>query len=268
MYLHAAGLSPLHAYYVTQAGAICVTVGLIGIWSARFAGWRSAYLGQLLLIVMVCPTFGFHNYYDIFIIATFTGALLCLWDRRYFVFCLIAGVGTLNHENTLILAFVALAVCYQREKPRKVAAVVGGTLVAWLVVKVGVSVAVPMHDSVHYRVITNLWKLAHQPRPMLFSLVELSPMFLCTMFGWNVASRQLRRGALFLLVPLVGVTYLFGQFDESRQFDAFIPVAIAFGLSALRLADGSQIDQSLLPAAATKGSRGQDNLVLASLQRP
>ena len=78
MSLHAAGLSPLRAYYVTQAAAICVTVSLIGIWSARFAGWRNAYLGQLLLIVMVCPTFLYHNYYDIFIIATFTGALLCL----------------------------------------------------------------------------------------------------------------------------------------------------------------------------------------------
>jgi hypothetical protein len=190
--LHAPGLSPLDAYDVTQAAAICVTVGLIGIWSARFAGWRNAYLGQLLLIVMVCPTFDYHNDYDIFIIATFTGALLCLWDRRYLAFCLIAGIATLNHENTLILAFVALAVCYQRETPRKVAVVVGGTLVAWLGAKVGISVAIPTHAFLHYRVITNLCKLAHQPRAMLFSLVELLPMFLCTVFGWNVASRQLR----------------------------------------------------------------------------
>lgn len=233
MSLHVVGLSPLHAYYATQAAAICVTVALIGIWSARFAGWRNAYLGQVLLIVMLCPTFGFHNYYDIFIVATFTGALLCLWDRRYLLFCLIAGIGTLNHENTLILAFVALAACYQRETPRKIAAVVGGTLAAWLVVKVGISVAVPMSASVHYRVITNLWKLVHQPRAILFSLVELSPMLFCTVFGWNVASRRLRRSALFLLVPLLAVTYLFGQFNESRQFDAFIPVAIALALCAL-----------------------------------
>ncbi len=232
MYLHVAGLSPLHVYYVTQAAAICVTVSLIGIWSARFVGWRNAYLGQMLLIVLVCPTFSYHNYYDIFIIATFTGALLCLWDRRYLVFCLIAGIGTLNHENTLILAFVALAVCYRRETRRKVAAVVGGTLMAWLIAKVGISIAVPMHASFHYRVITNLWQPVHQPRAILFSLVELSPMFLCTVLGWSEASRRLRCSA-FMLVPLLAVTYVFGQFEESRQFYAFIPIAIAFALSAL-----------------------------------
>lgn len=232
MYLHVVGLSPLHIYYVTQAAAICVTVSLIGIWSARFAGWRNAYLGQMLLIVLVSPTFSYHNYYDIFIIATFTGAFLCLWDRRYLIFCLISGLGTLNHENTLILAFVALAVCYRRETPRKVAAVVGGTLMAWLIAKVGISIAVPMHASFHYRVITNLWEPVHQPRAMLFSLVELSPMFLCTVFGWSEASRRLRSSA-FMLVPLLAVTYVFGKFEESRQFDAFVPAAIAFALSAL-----------------------------------
>lgn len=235
IYHHAAGSSPLNVYFVTQAVAIFVAVTLIGIWSARFAGWRNAYLGQMLLVLLLSPTFRYHNYYDIFIVATFTGALLCLWDRRYLLFCLIVGIGTLNHENTLILLFVVLAVCYQRETPRKVVAIVGGALVAWLAVKVGISIAVPTHAAVQYRVITNLWKLTHQPRAMLFALVELSPMFLCTVFGWKAASRQLRTCALFLFLPLLGVTYLFGQFDESRQFDAFIPAAIALALSALPL---------------------------------
>src|SRR5260370_13362740 len=159
----------------------------------------------MLLIVLVCPTFSYHNYYDIFIIATFTGALLCLWDRRYLVFCLIAGIGTLNHENTLILAFVALAVCYRRETRRKVAAVVGGTLMAWLIAKVGISIAVPMHASFHYRVITNLWQPVHQPRAILFSLVELSPMFLCTVLGWSEASRRVGSTA-FIFIPLLAPT--------------------------------------------------------------
>jgi len=235
--LHVTGLSPLHVYYVMQAAAICVTVSLIGIWSARFVGWGSAYLGQLLLVVFLCPTFGYYNYYDIFIVATYTGALLCLWDRRYLLFCLIAGIGTLNHENALLLAFVALAACYRRETPWKSAMVVGGTLLAWLIVKVGLSVAAPMHASFHYRVISNLWKPIHQPRAMLSSLVALSPAFLCTAFGWSAASGVLRRSAVFLLLPLVAVTYLFGLFDEPRQFDVFIPLAIAIALSALPRGD-------------------------------
>jgi hypothetical protein len=226
-------LSPRHIYYVIQAIVICTTVSLVGVWSARFVGWRNAYLGQMFLVAMLVPTFAYHNYYDIFIVATYTGALLCLHERKYWAFGLIAAICTLNHENTLLLVFVALAVCSKREPMWKAAVISGATLLAWFVVKVGISIAVPLQTSYHYRVITNLWKVANQPRAVLFSAIELSPMFLCTVFGWKSASGLLRRAAVFLIVPLFAVTYLFGQLDESRQFDAFIPVAIGFALSGL-----------------------------------
>ena len=247
LYSHIEGLTALRVYYVMQGAAIVATMILTGIWAARFAGWRNAHLGQLLLVVMISPTFVYHNYYDILIVGTFTAALLCLWDRKYVAFTAVVGIGTLNHENTLLLAFVAAAVCYRRETAGRCTAIVGGAVAAWLVAKTWISIQVPMHASVHLRVMTNLWDLAREHRDMAVSMAALSTMILLTAFGWESASPVLRRSAV-LIFPLLGVTFLFGKFREARQFDAFIPLAIAFALSALSKPDGEAT------AASTHGA--------------
>jgi hypothetical protein len=242
LYQHASGLTPLRTYYVMQAGAILATMIVVAAWSAKFAGRKDAYVGQLLLIVMLAPTLGYHNYYDIFVVGTFAAALLCLWERRYILFSVLTGVGTLNHENALLLVFVAAAVCYERETVRKT---------AFVAVKAGISLAVPMSSTFHFRIITNLWELAHEPGAIGLSLAGLFSMCLCTALGWRSAAPGLRRSALFLMIPLFAVTFLFGKFREPRQFDAFIPLAIAFALSAMRQgrkAQGQPADAALAEA--------------------
>jgi hypothetical protein len=233
IYGHIPGISPLRVYYVVQAVVILATMLVVARWSARFVGIDNAYLGQLLLVLFLAPTLTFHNYYDIAIIPIYTLALLALWDRQYPFFVLLIGLGALNHENTLLLVFSAIAISYDREKPRRWLAVAGAAVAAWLSARVLIMAAVPMSSTFHIRVITNLWELLHDPRAIGTAFIALLPMCLFTLWGWNSAPQVLRRGA-FLVLPLFGVTYLFGKFREPRQFDAFIPLAIGFALSALR----------------------------------
>ncbi|MFZ0932998.1 MAG: hypothetical protein WB579_00690 [Bryobacteraceae bacterium] len=234
IYGHIPGISPLRAFYLVQAAVILATMLVVARWSARFVGTDNAYLGQLLLIVMLAPTLTYYDFFDIAIILIYTLALLALWDRRYIFFVLLVGIGALNHENTLLLAFVAVAVSYGREKPRRSVAVAGSAVAAWLLARLLIMAAVPVTSPFQIRVITNLWELLHDPRAIGTSVVTLLPMFLFTVWGWKSAPQMLRRSA-FLLLPLFGVTYVFGKFREPRQFDAFIPLAIGFALSALRL---------------------------------
>jgi hypothetical protein len=134
---------------------------------------------------------------------------------------------------------------------RKTAVIAGGALAAFVAVKAGISLAVPMSSTFHFRIITNLWELAHEPGAIGLSLAGLFSMCLCTALGWRSAAPGLRRSALFLMIPLFAVTFLFGKFREPRQFDAFIPLAIAFALSAMRQgrkAQGQPADAALAEA--------------------
>ncbi len=234
IYGHIPGISPLHTFYLVQAAVILATMLVVARWSARFVGNDNAYLGQLLLIVLLAPTLTYYNFYDVAIVLIYTLALLALWDRRYVFFVLLVGIGALNHENTLLLVFTAVAVFYGREKPRRSVAVAGAAAAAWLLARLLVMFAVPLSAPFQIRVITNLWELLHDPKAIGTSIVTLLPMFLFTLWGWKSAPQLLRRSA-FLLIPLFGVTYVFGKFREPRQFDAFIPLAIGFALCALRV---------------------------------
>jgi len=57
---------------------------------------------------------------------------------------------------------------------------------------------------------------------------------LFTVLGWRAAPENLRKASIALIIPLLAVTYLFGKFREPRQLDAYIPLAIAFGICTLR----------------------------------
>jgi hypothetical protein len=81
----------------------------------------------------------------------------------------------------------------------------------------------PVFDS---RVRYNLtfWR-NYSLHAMFFSAMILIPWWMLAFKGWRYAPLILRCAALSF-PGLILVTFLFGKFDESRQFDAFIPTTI------------------------------------------
>ncbi len=68
---------------------------------------------------------------------------------------------------------------------------------------------------------------------MAYSLLALGGWYALGLMSLPACDKRLRR--LLLLFPMLfGVTFLFGQFNKPRQFNAFIPVLIAVLLSAFR----------------------------------
>ena len=235
-WLHAAApsLSYLRVYWCVQAPVILVMMVLIRMWSAQFMDAGKAHIGQILAVFLLVPTFSYYTFYDLAIVLFYTGALIALWKRRYVVFALLVGVGALNHENTLLLLFVAGAVCYRREPHRKVAQIIGSSLLLWVGARAWITLAVPMKAAVHIRIFTNLWELVHAPEAMGVTGLAWLPLLLFTVLGWRAAPENLRKASIALIIPLLAVTYLFGKFREPRQLDAYIPLAIAFGICTLR----------------------------------
>ena len=234
-WLHAAvpALSYLRVYWCVQAPIILATMLLVRTWSALFIDSGKAHLGQILAVFLLVPTFSYYTFYDLAIVLFYTGALIALWTRHYTVFALLVGVGALNHENTLLLLFVAAAVCYGREPMGKLVQIIGASFVLWFAARVWITIAVPMKAAVHIRIFTNLWEAVHAPEAMGVTGLAWLPLLLFTVLGWRAAPYRLRKASVALIVPLLGVTYLFGKFREPRQLDAYIPLAIAFGICAL-----------------------------------
>jgi len=233
-WLHQAapGLSDLRVYWMVQAPIILVTMILVRKWSELFIEESRAFLGQVLTVFLLAPMFSYYTFYDVAIVAFYTAGLLALWKRAYIWFALAVGVGALNHENTLLLVFVA-AVCLWGESRKTLTRALGFSLAAWLMARVVMTLAVPMRATVHFRILTNLWELLHAPGAMAFTAMAWLPLVLLTILGWKAAPRMVRQMAV-LAIPLLAVTYLFGKFREARQVDAYIPVAVAFGLCGLQ----------------------------------
>ena len=105
-------LSYRRCYLATQFVAILAANYMIGQWAASIVGKQWKLVGQLLFAAMLIPTITYGTFYDIPIVCVYTTCLYFLYKQRYFAFVATLGIGTLNHENTLLLAPVAALVLW------------------------------------------------------------------------------------------------------------------------------------------------------------
>ena len=96
---------------------------------------------------------------------------------------------------------------------------------------------------------------------MVYAILALTGWY--AIAGMSLPDCEVRLRRFFLLFPLIfAVTFMFGQFTEARQFDAFIPVLIATTLSATRrrlLAN--QLGQSVtISPAVVSSMQGLENV--------
>jgi hypothetical protein len=239
----APGLSYLRLYWIVQAPVILATMIAVRKWSELFITRTYAFLGQILTIFLLAPMFSYYTFYDVGIVLFYTAGLLALWNRAYLWLAVAVGIGALNHENTLLLVFVAAVVSFRREPRKVMLRAVVLPLLSWSIVRFAVSIAIPMPKSVHFRILTNLWELLHAPGAISFTALAWVPLMLLTLLGWKAAPSLVRQIAISLAIPLLAVTYLFGKFREPRQLDAYIPVAVALALVSFPKQDALRIPE-------------------------
>jgi hypothetical protein len=233
-------LSPLRCFYASQVVAALLTIYAVGRWSTQHVGEALSSLGQVLAVILISTCLGYRNFYDIGIVFFFSCGLLALYRRKYVWFVVVVAVGTLNHENALLLVPTAAFLLYDAEPRRVWVPLVAASLTGHLLARAALQWLIPFQTHVDWGIWSNMTKPFLLSRDMAYSLLALGGWYALGLMSLPACDKRLRR--LLLLFPMLfGVTFLFGQFHEPRQFNAFIPVLIAVLLSALRrMADPEQ----------------------------
>jgi hypothetical protein len=231
-------LSYRRCYLATQLVAIFAATYMIGQWAASVVGKQWKIVGQLLFAAMLIPTITYGTFYDIPMVCIYATCLYFLHKQRYYAFVATLGVGTLNHENTLLLVPVAALVLWGIT-PRKISfGVPFAAFAVWGATRLTIQRLIPEASHFDPRLWSNLVSLSHPSAELIKSFMSLVFWWSCAAIGFRSAGRFVRRAAI-LLPALIAVTVLAGRFVEARQFDAFIPVAIALILSHLNRMTGA-----------------------------
>ncbi len=231
--LLAPSLSYLRCYLLSQLIATGAAMYLMGVWCVMVFGPRYRALGQVLLAAMLIPTIIYYTFYDIAMVFFYTLCLMLLYRGRYLLFAIVLGIGTLNHENTLLLVLVAAAVLYKNAPLRTFLLVPAGSFLVWASVRVAMQHLMPIKGHFEMHIWTNLLDTSGPSQGFLKSAAILVFWWWAAIAGMRKADPFLRR-AFVLLPALTVVTFVVGKFLEARQWDAFLPVEIALILSLVK----------------------------------
>lgn len=231
-------------YAMPQLGAIEVFLWsqllavLLMLWAVRrfatmFIRSDLAFIGQFLVLCMWAPTLSYYTFYDIGIIFVYAFCLYHLMRRELLPYLAMLVAGTFNHEITLFLIVASAVVFLGSMSLRSLAALLALQLLLYGLARMLMFYVLPAHQAWEGgKVAFNLNLLLHETRGLMYNLGPLLLWYGLAATGWRHAPPFLRRCTL-ILPCLLAMTALVGQFNEARQFDAFIPVAMALMLCSL-----------------------------------
>ena len=134
-------------------------------------------------------------------------------------------IGTLNHELILFLLCVSGIKLLFEKKFRLLMQVSAAGLALYALIRLALFTALPADRAWSPdRVLLNIQRLVDEPVYVLMSLLPLMTIFIVSLIALRRADRNIQYSVV-LLPMLFLMTFLFGQFNEARQFVAFIPVA-------------------------------------------
>jgi hypothetical protein len=226
-------LSYIQAFLAIQAVAIGIAVYVVGEWSALFIGRRLKFLGQILLAVFLLPTFNYYTAHDIGVVLIYTLCFLFLYQRSYWLFVVAFCAGVLNHPNILLMAPTAAVIMWTREKRSTTAWIVSLCLAAYVAIRIVLNVEVPLSRSVDLRFWWNMREFAELPRMLLLGTFLLVPWYVCGLAAFHKADPFLKAATVLLPMQLLIFSY-YGQLNEARLFNGFLPVLIGIFLCYLR----------------------------------
>lgn len=226
------GISYQGCYFLSQAIAILLAFYFIKKWGELFIAREMAFLSQILLVLLLIPTFRYFTFYDIGIILFYTISLLSLFKGRFYLYFMTLLFGTLNHEITMFLIFIFAVMYYDSSLKRSqywgfifIQVFIYGATRFWLFF------ILPMSEPWGVgRVWFNLNFLLNSDRRLLFVFLNIFFWYLIAFLGFKEAPQKLRR--CVMLFPLLLITtFLVGQFNEIRHFNAFAPIIIGLIIS-------------------------------------
>lgn len=226
-------LSAIECFLWSQLLAVVLTLWAVRRFASLFIRSDLAFIGQFLALCMWAPTLTYYTFYDIGIIFVYAFCLYHLMRRELLPYLAMLVVGTFNHEITLFLIVASAVVYLGNMSLRSLAALLALQLLLYGLVRLLLFYLLPAHQAWEGgKLAFNLHLLLHQTRGLVYNLGPLLLWYGLAATGWRHAPPFLRRCTLILPCLLV-MTTLVGQFNEARQFDAFIPVAMALMLCSL-----------------------------------
>jgi hypothetical protein len=226
-------LSYIQAFLAVQGVAIVIMVYLVGEWSALFIGRNQKFLGQILLALFLLPTFGYFNAHDIGVVIFYTLCFFFLYKKQYWLFGIAFAAGILNHQNILLLIPTAVVVLWGREKRSTVLWVAGITSVVYFLIRFILNVAIPIPQTHEVKVWWNMRQIAELKQTLVFGELSVLPWYVCGAAALESADPFLKRAAILLPMQYV-IYFAYGQLNEARLFNGFVPILIGIFLCYFR----------------------------------
>ena len=225
-------LGYIKAFEIIQVIAIAIATYVIGEWSALFVG-RLKFLGQIMAALFLMPTFVYLTGHDVGVVLIYTVCFLTLYKRRYWWFGLAFCLGVLNHQNILLLIPTAVAIMWNRETRAKVVWLALLTTAAYFTIQLVLNTVVPIPQTHEEKVWWNMRLIAEMHTEMIYAVLLIAPWYLAAAAVLGSADPFLRRATVLFPMQL-GVFFFYGQLNEARIFNGFLPVVVGILLCFFR----------------------------------
>jgi hypothetical protein len=227
-------LTYIQAFIAIQGLGVILAVYVIGEWSALFVGRELKFVGQVLLAAFLLPTVDFYVGHDIGVVFTYGFCFLFLHKRQYLLFLAAFSVGVLNHQNILLMIPTAVVILWPpMEEFKTIAWVAGVGAIAYFSIQFVLNQTIPIPITHEIKVWFNMRQVADLHRTMIFGAMLTIPWYLAAAFAFPSADPFLKRASILLPMQL-GVYSIYGQLNEARLFNGFLPVLIGIYLCYIR----------------------------------
>jgi hypothetical protein len=226
-------LSYIQSFIIAQGLGIVLAVYVIGEWSALFVGRELKFLGQILLTVFLLPTAVFYAGHDIGVVFSYCFCFLFLYKRQYPLFLLAFCIGILNHQNILLLIPTAIVVMWRVEDTKTIAWVGAVATIAYFSIQYLLNRMVPVPITHEIKVWWNMRQIVQLYRMMIFGAMLTIPWYVGAALAFKSADPFLKRASVLLPMQL-GIYSIYGQLNEARLFNGFLPILIGIYLCYVR----------------------------------
>lgn len=257
-----------YSFFWSQMLAVVLMLWSVRRFATLFIRSDLAFIAQFLVLCMWAPTLGYYTFYDIGIVFVYSFCLYHLMRMELLPYLAMLVAGTLNHEITLFLVIASALMYFGKMRFSSLLGLIALQLLLYGMVRLLLFYFIPAHQAWEGgKLLFNLDLLLNQPRRLVYSLGPLLVWYALAALGWRQAPALLRRSVI-ILPCLVAMTVMVGQLNEARQFDAFIPVAVAFMLCALRERIGIRaVPSTLPPESASEAASASSSILPLWLKR-
>jgi hypothetical protein len=220
-------LSTVEAFLASQMIALMLALWSVRLLCSVFLRKDLAFAGQFLMLAAWAPTVSYYTLYDLGIIAIYAIALYLIFTDRFKHYLIVLALGTYNHEITLFLIVAFALISFDRIPKRRLITLLITQLLIYALVRWSLFSTLPAEAAWEGgKVAKNMAMVLQDPARVLSSLGWTALLFAAALATLAATPTLLRRSVI-VLPCLMFMTFVVGQLNEARQFDAFIPIFAA-----------------------------------------